>query len=110
MCDLQTLKKYLTRPSPPRAANDPNCRGKIFSGNDGELWESKPTATGVYRWIKVAPSAKPKSPKSSSKSSSKSSGFEQHTVVELKEMAQVRGLKGYSKLRKAELIELLTMH
>ena len=33
--------------------------------------------------------------------------LEKHSVIELKKMAKEKGLKGYSKLRKHELVELL---
>jgi hypothetical protein len=58
MCDVSTLKKYLTRPSPPRPANDSPCRGKTYIGNDGNMWQSKMTSGSVYRWVKVGGSSK----------------------------------------------------
>ena len=58
MCDVSTNKKYLTRPSPPRPANDVGCKGKTFIGNDGNLWKSSVTAKGIYRWVKVGATAK----------------------------------------------------
>jgi len=57
MCDVQTLKKFTDRPSPPRAASDPGCQGKTFKGNDGNDWISKPTVKGVYRWTKIVTKA-----------------------------------------------------
>ena len=49
-CVKQDVKKYVERPSPPYPANE--CRGKIMKGNNGEMYISKPTSTGVYRWVK----------------------------------------------------------
>jgi hypothetical protein len=49
-CVKQDDKKYAERPSPPYPANE--CRGKIMKGNNGEMYISKPTSTGVYRWVK----------------------------------------------------------
>ncbi len=55
---------------------------------------------------KKAPAPKPKAaPKAEPKVSADS--LENHTVVELREMAKEKGLTGYSKLKKAELIEAL---
>jgi len=53
MCDVKTENKYRSRPSPPRPANDPACRGKTFTGNDGKKWTSIVTSSGVYRWVKT---------------------------------------------------------
>ena len=36
--------------------------------------------------------------------------MESHTVTQLKSMAKAQGLRGYSKLRKAELVQLLSNH
>jgi hypothetical protein len=51
-CKKMTLKKYVTRPSPPyRAAM---CVGQKKRGNDGFLYISKPGASfGPAKWIKV---------------------------------------------------------
>ena len=51
-CKRLTLKKYVTRPSPPyRAAM---CVGQKKRGNDGFLYISKPGANfGPAKWIKV---------------------------------------------------------
>ena len=46
-----TLKKYLTRDSPPYPAND-YC-GKKKPGNDGLMYISKPDKNGICKWIKV---------------------------------------------------------
>ena len=45
------LAKYRDRKSPPYPAND--CRGRIKIGNDGEMWRSKASSNGVYRWVKA---------------------------------------------------------
>ena len=64
MCDVITnLKKYKERPSPPRAANEPGCRGLTFPGNDGNLWVSKADSRGIYRWYKVSGAAAAAAPK-----------------------------------------------
>ena len=51
----------LHRPSPPRPANSVGCRGRVYLGNDGELWRSEADSSGVYRWRKI--SGEKKSPK-----------------------------------------------
>ena len=50
---IDNLKKYINRPGPPRPANEDGCRNKIVSGNDGLLYQSKPTKAGIYRWVKI---------------------------------------------------------
>jgi len=45
--------KYATRPPPPRPANAPGCHGKVFMGNDGTMYISKPNVAGVYSWKKL---------------------------------------------------------
>lgn len=50
-CPILRDKKYANRPSPPRPANDPGCRGKLFRGNNGKMYASKPNRNGVYRWV-----------------------------------------------------------
>jgi hypothetical protein len=52
VCKKQTLKKYLTRPSPPyRAAL---CVGQKKRGNDGLMYISRPDINyGPARWVKV---------------------------------------------------------
>ncbi len=52
---------------------------------------------------KEAPAAKPEK----AQKKAQTDGFEDKTVSELKEIAKDRGMTGYSKLRKAELIEAL---
>jgi hypothetical protein len=47
----KTLKKYLTRDSPPYPAND-YC-GKKMKGNDGLMYVSTPDKNGVCKWMKV---------------------------------------------------------
>jgi len=49
-CSRQHTKKYEDRPSPPYPANE--CQGQIKEGNDGQLYISSGSSTGVYRWIK----------------------------------------------------------
>jgi hypothetical protein len=74
MCDISTLSKYVNRPSPPRPANDPACHGRLYIGNDGALWRSVATASGVYRWQKVSDSPFPRrTPKKKAKRSPKKS-------------------------------------
>ena len=48
-CVKSSDKKYENRPSPSYPANE--CRGKVIVGNDGKMYISKPTASGVYRWV-----------------------------------------------------------
>ena len=52
-CKVVHTKKYTSRPGPPRPANEDGCRNQFAQGNDGLLYQSKPTKTGVYRWVKV---------------------------------------------------------
>jgi hypothetical protein len=51
ICRKQTLKKYMTRPSPPyRAAL---CVGQKKKGNDGLTYISKPGVSyGPAKWVK----------------------------------------------------------
>jgi hypothetical protein len=52
VCEKQTLKKYVTRPSPPYRAT--LCIGQIKKGNDGNMYISKPGINyGPAKWIKV---------------------------------------------------------
>jgi hypothetical protein len=50
-CVKSDDKKYAGRPSPPYPANE--CRGQVILGNDGKMYISKPTASGVYRWVRT---------------------------------------------------------
>jgi hypothetical protein len=86
MCDISTLSKYVNRPSPPRPANEPGCRGKIFTGNDGNLWTSVASSSGVYRWVKAgkgrkSPAKKSTSRKSPAKKTPANSGIKTFTVI-----------------------------
>ena len=45
-------KKYENRPSPGFSATD--APGEVHRGNDGNMYISKPTAAGVYRWVKTS--------------------------------------------------------
>jgi hypothetical protein len=76
MCDVSALAKYIFRPSPPRPANNPECRGRIYIGNDGNLWSSEQDSRGVFRWKKIqslkkSPKKVKKSPKKVKKSPKK---------------------------------------
>ena len=52
VCKKQTLKKYITRPSPPYRA--PLCIGLKKKGNDGNMYISKLGINyGPAKWIKV---------------------------------------------------------
>lgn len=52
--------------------------------------------------------ASPKKEEKKAEANEANSDFSEHTVAELKEMAKEKGLEGYSALKKAELIELLS--
>ena len=47
MCERQTSKKYVNRPSPPYPAAA--CAHEEREGNDGRHWYSAPVGNG-YRW------------------------------------------------------------
>jgi hypothetical protein len=49
-CQKQTLKKYMTRKSPPYPANE--CKDDIKLGNDGLYYKSQSNKNGIYRWVK----------------------------------------------------------
>ncbi len=51
-CTKQEASKYAARGSPPYPANE--CQGEMMTGNDGELYVSKPNKNGVYRWVKFS--------------------------------------------------------
>jgi len=52
--------------------------------------------------------ASPKKEEKKAEANEAKSDLSEHTVAELKEMAKEKGLEGYSALKKAELIELLS--
>ena len=43
-------KKYTSRPSPPYPANE--CRDQVIVGNDGNMYISKASTSGIYKWVK----------------------------------------------------------
>lgn len=90
-CPEYKLKKYLDRPSPPRAANEIGCRDQVYMGNDGNLWKSVSNINGVYRWVKTSTSSKASLPKVAKPSLPK--------VAKAKSSA-----KGKLKFRKAECL------
>lgn len=47
----KTKRKYSNRKSPPYPANK-NC-GKTMTGNDGNMYESKPNKNNVCSWKKI---------------------------------------------------------
>jgi hypothetical protein len=87
-CAKQTSKKYVGRPGPPYPAKE--CEDQKKKGNNGKMYVSRPTKTGVYRWV-LAGSAK-MDPK-------------EMTVAQLKALCKEKGITGYSGLKKAELIK-----
>ena len=44
-------KKYIQRPSPAFPAN--KFCGRRKKGNDGNWWISKPSISGVCRWVRI---------------------------------------------------------
>ena len=48
ICSKQTTKKYTTRNSPPYSAV--NCQNKKIKGNDGNLYISLSSGSGIYKW------------------------------------------------------------
>ena len=70
-CVRSSRKKYISRPSPSFPAQ--SCAGTTKRGNDGAMWISKPTSTGVYRWVPLVPKKQlsRRSRKRSTKKSSK---------------------------------------
>ncbi|MFW5842140.1 MAG: Rho termination factor N-terminal domain-containing protein [Bacillota bacterium] len=53
------------------------------------------------------PAAKKPEPKQAESTTETKASLNEHTVAELRDIAKEKGLTGYSKLRKAELIEAL---
>lgn len=49
-CVKSNDKKYTSRPSPPYPANE--CRGEVIVGNDGNMYISKASTSGIYKWVK----------------------------------------------------------
>ena len=47
---MSHLKKYANRPSPPYPANE--CRNKMMTGNDGNIYASIPDKRGRFTWKK----------------------------------------------------------
>ena len=93
LCDISTKSKYLNRPSPPRPANDVACRGRKFSGNDGGVWKSEKTSTGVYRWKRVGESVAKRSVKRSVKRKNVELKLSSKKVPELKQILRKCGEK-----------------
>ena len=112
MCDVQRASKYTERPSPPFPANQ--CCGEVKRGNDGRMYKSERVgAQKVCTWKAVAATRKsPKakraaSPKVKRAASPKAKRSSALTVPHLRKLAKERGIRGYSKLRKDELLALL---
>ena len=114
MCDMQQTSKYTERPSPPFPANQ--CCGEVKRGNDGRMYKSERVgAQKVCTWKLVASGAaaaktSPKPKRAAAKKSPKpkrAGALSQHTVPHLRNLARERGIRGYSKLRKDELLALL---
>jgi len=57
VCKKGTLKKYLSRASPPYPSG--TCKGKKKKGSDGIWYISSPDKRGTYRWKRI-PSEKDK--------------------------------------------------
>jgi small subunit ribosomal protein S2 len=102
-------KKTPTREEMKRAVNSTPQKAKTEAPKKEA---SKPAATPKKETskpapkkaeAKKAPAAKPEK----AQKKAQSDDFDNKTVAELKEIAKDRGMTGYSKLRKAELIEAL---
>jgi len=104
-CPEYKLKKYLDRPSPPRAANEIGCRDQVYMGNDGNLWRSVSNVNGVYRWVKMAasPKASPKVVKASPKVP-KASPKVPKASPKVPKAIPKSSAKGKLKFRKAECL------
>ena len=105
-CPEYKLKKYLDRPSPPRAANEIGCRDQVYMGNDGNLWKSVSNINGVYRWVKTSASPKASLPKVAKPSLPK--GAKPSPKVAKPSLPKVAkpksSAKGKLKFRKAECL------
>jgi hypothetical protein len=105
MCDVQKQKKYTERPSPPFPANE--CCGEEKMGNDGRMYKSERNGRGICAW-KLVFSPKRASPKKKALTKKFSElTLKDKTVPELRHIARDKGLKGYSTMKKAELLNLL---
>lgn len=58
-------KKKSSRKCPTKKAKE--CKGAAKKGKDGKMWISKKDKNGVYRWVRKASAAKPKSKAKKSK-------------------------------------------
>ena len=47
-CVKQTIKKYISRNSPPYPAN--KCCGRTIKGNDGKMYKSVKNKSGTCQW------------------------------------------------------------
>lgn len=120
MCDTQSQKKYTERPSPPYPANE--CCGEEKIGNDGKLYRSEKNARGICTWKQKSPQlahsdmystptykrrslSPPRAPKKQPSPSRFSKTIK--TVPELRAIARERKLKGYSRMKREELLHLL---
>lgn len=91
-CQAQTKKPYTERPSPPYKA--PDCPNEVRRGNDGNMWQSKQTTKGIYRWVKVKtniPSTSDIKPESTlTVNTAKSSGYIRDVTQTINRIQNIR--------------------
>lgn len=105
-CVRQTTKKYLTRPSPPFPAN--LCCGISLMGNDGHVYQSVASSTGVCRWVKLTETTKSKGKSKATKSVKRKGKSKSGDSYRVQVVLQASlSSEDYPKVTKAKLSEHL---